>query len=550
MRHVEEQASPPPVVRTGAGAVRAAAAPDGVAGSVSAFLGIPFMAPPVGRLRFASPRPHPPWSGVRPSAGHRSAFLQPRRGLPPVTAPASAGTTAEDAVHANVWTPDVTGRRPVLVYVHGGGWEVGTAASPTFDGSRPAEHGDLVVVTFNYRLGPFGFGLHEHLTDPVTGLCANWGLQDQIALVEWVRTNIAAFGGDPENITLCGTSAGGAAVRQLALLPRLAGAIRRIVPISAAHVWTPVYALEPADARTAFEAVADRLGVDVPGLRTVDAERLLTVWHEYFAHVPAGRPKTSGRWYRGPVVDGRLIPGQDTHRPVPDLPTLSVVTATEGSFYTGAARPSPADGSELRAMVRDLLLKGRDDVGERLVDEVVDHYRVCAREAGLPSDPFALYTEIFGDAMFRHPIVRTAERAARESGAPNFLLHFEYEVHPPGHGSPHEATSPFLFGTHAIAQHREAFGDGPLERRVSATLMDLVASFAHDGAPRSEHAPRWPGFTPGEPSTMLLGSPDGPRIGALPKAAQLRIWDTAGWHPRSRGSGTAADPGAPGGLRR
>ncbi|MEU5340561.1 MULTISPECIES: carboxylesterase family protein [unclassified Streptomyces] len=545
MRHPRKARSPEPVVRVGAGALRGTAAgPDGGTGSVSAFLGVPFMAPPVGRLRFASPRPHPPWTGIRPCGEHRSAFLQPRRGLPPVTAPAPAGSTSEDAVHANVWTPDVAGRRPVLIYVHGGGWEVGTAASPTFDGARLAAHGDLVVVTFNYRLGPFGFGRHEQLTDPVTGLCANWGLQDQIALVEWVRTTITAFGGDPENITLCGTSAGGAAVWQLALLPRLHGAIRRIVPISAAHVWTPAYALEPEEARTAYEEVAGRLGVDVPGLRTVDAERLLTVWQEYFAQVPADGPARSGRWYRGPVVDGELIPDHDAHRPVPDLSALFVTTATEGAFYTAATRPRPADDTGLRAMVRDLLMKGLAGVPERLVDAAVGHYSACAREAGLASDPFSLYTEILGDAMFRHQIVRTAERSARESGAQSFLMHFEYAVHPPGFGSPHEATSPFLFGTHGIPQHREAFGDGPLERRVSATLTDLVASFAHDGVPRSEHAPRWPGFTPDRPSTMLLGSPDGPRIGAVPKAAQLLFWDTAAWHPQRRGrDGLGRRPG-------
>ncbi|MGW3205212.1 carboxylesterase family protein [Streptomyces sp. NPDC001135] len=532
MGHARE--TRPPEVRTRSGVLRGTVTgPAGGGARVCAFLGVPFMAPPVGPLRFASPRPCRPWAGTRPVTVLPPAFLQPA-GPGPVGAPAPVPVSAEDAVHANVWTPDVHGARPVLVYVHGGGWRAGSAASPTFDGARLAARGDLVVVTFNYRLGPFGFGRHEQLADPATGLCANWGLQDQVALVEWVRSTIAAFGGDPGNITLCGTSAGGAGVWQLALLPRLRGVIRRIVPISAAHVWAPAYGLEPDDARTAFDALADRLGVDVPGLRTVDAGKLLTVWEEYFTGAPQRHPVASGRCYRGPVVDGELVSGYDAHRPVPDLPTLTVTTATEGSFYTAAVLPHPVDDTELRTMVRAHLLQGRADVPGELVERAVRHYRARAREEGRADDAVSLYAEIVGDSLFRHQIVRLTERGARESRAPRFLLHFDYAVHPPAFGTPHEATAPFLFGTHGTPWHRGIFGDGPLERQVSATLMDLVSSFAHDGVPRSGLAPHWPAFTPDAPNALCLGSLAGPRIAALPKAAQLRFWDSAGWHPAPR----------------
>ncbi|MFB7653648.1 MULTISPECIES: carboxylesterase family protein [unclassified Streptomyces] len=526
----EETRSPAPVAHTAAGALRGTS--TGPDGRIAAFLGVPFMAPPVGALRFASPRPHPPWTGTRQALDPPPAFLQRRR-LSPVTAPAPVPATAEDAGYANVWTPDLHGRRPVLVYLHGGGWEVGGGSSPTLDGTRLAARGDLVVVTGNYRLGPLGFGRHEQLADPDTGRCANWGLQDQIALVEWVRSTVAGFGGDPENITLCGTSAGGSSVWQLALLPRLRGAIRRIVPISAGHVWAPAYCLDPDDARTAFDALADRLGVDVPGLRTVDAGKLLAAWEDYFAATPDGHPVPSGRCYRGPVIDGDLMPAYDVHRPVPDLPVLCVVTATEGSFHTAGVHPPPADGSALRSVVHAHLRKGRPGVSRDVAEEAVRYYRALAREEGRPSDPFSLYTEIVGDSLFRHQVVRLAERGARESEAPRYLLHFAYPVRPPGIGTPHEATAPFLFGTHGTEHHRRTFGDGPLERRVSATLVDLVASFARDGVPRSRLAPDWHRFTPDRADVMCLGEPAGPRVGALPKADQLRFWDTAGWHPRT-----------------
>lgn len=532
-----------PTAHTAAGALRGADRDAGGGRRVAAFLGVPYMAPPVGPLRFASPRPHPPWTGIRPALAYGPAYPQPS-GVAPATAPVRPSALSEDAAHANVWTPDVDGSRPVLIYLHGGGWQLGTASSPTFDGARLAAHGDLVVVTANYRLGPLGFGWHEGLADAETGRCANWGLQDQAALVEWVRSTIGSFGGDPENITLCGTSAGGSSVWQLALLPRLRGAIRRAVPISAGHVWTPIFAMERDDARDAFDAVAAGLGVDVPGLRTVEAEKLQAAWHAYVTAGPGGGPGASGRMYRGPVLDGDLVPAHDARRAVPDMPTLTLMTATEGSFYTAGGRPHPVDEAELHAMVRDLLLAGSTGVPRALVADAVGHYRAMARAEGRAEDPLSLYTEIHGDALFRHQNVRLAERGVRESEAPRYLLHFEYAVRPPGFGTPHEATSPFLFGTHGIPGHSGPFGDGPLERRVSATLMELVASFAHDGVPRSSHAPRWPAFTPGEPSTMLLGAVRGPRIAALPKAAQLEFWDSAGWHPRQLDrTGTA--PGRP-----
>ncbi|MFD5911508.1 carboxylesterase family protein [Streptomyces massasporeus] len=546
MGHVRE--TRPPVVRTPAGALRGTAAgPAGGDAPVHAFLGVPFMAPPVGPLRFASPRPVRPWTGTRPAAVLPPAFLQPG-GPGPVGAPAPAPVSSEHAVQANVWTPDVHGSRPVLVYVHGGGWRAGSASSPTFDGARLAARGDLVVVTFNHRLGPFGYGRHEQLADPDTGLCANWGLQDQAALVEWVRSAIAAFGGDPENITLCGTSAGGAAVWQLALLPGLRGVVRRLVLISAAHLWAPAYALEPDDARTALDVLADRLGVGVAGLRTVDADKLLAAWEDCFSGAPDHRPVASGRCYRGPVQDGELVPGPDVHRPVPDLPTLTVTTDTEGSFYTAGALPHPVDDTELRGMVRAHLLQGRADVPEQLADLAVGHYRARAREEGRAGDAVSLYAEIVGDSLFRHQIVRLTERGAVESKAPRYVLHFDHVVRPPSFGTPHEATAPFMFGTHGIPRHREIFGDGPVERQVSQTFMDLVSSFARDGVPRSEAVPCWPAFTVGDPRVLCLGGPAGPRITALPKAAQLEFWDTAGWHPAPdarSGPGRGAGGGGP-----
>lgn len=483
------------------------------------FRGVPYARPPVGPLRFASPRPPLPWRQVRDATRFAPAFTQ---NLDP--------DSREDALCANVWTPDTHGRRPVLVYIHGGGWQVGAGSLPTYDGSRLAARGDLVVVTFNYRLGPFGFGYHEDLTDDATGDCANWALQDQAALLRWVRENAEAFGGDPHNITLSGTSAGGASAWQLALRADVRSIVRRIVPISACHVWTPATSLTVPDARQAYEDLASRLGTTVRGLRAVPADAIRTTWNGLFAGAPAGRALGSGREYRGPVVDGRWMHGFDHQLPTPALPVLSVHTRTEGSFYTGPGSPiptpAPTDDASLREAVRGVLLKGAASVPDSLVDGCLDAYRAAAVADGLPLDPVSLWTDIWGDGLFRYLDIRLAERHARTGSAPGYLMEFAHPARAPWFGTPHEHTSPFLFGTYGIAENAPECGTGPGERGVSNAFVDAVASFARSGDPG------WPVFSPDRPSTLILGEPGGPRVAHPTKSRQLRFWDDSGWTPR------------------
>ncbi|WP_327742881.1 carboxylesterase family protein [Streptomyces europaeiscabiei] len=513
------------VVRTSAGPVAGERT-----GRVAAFRGIPYARPPLGELRFASPRPPAAWREVRDAVRFADVSFQssiPSRPVPPCS---------EDSLYANVWTPHTRGSRPVMVYIHGGGWQAGAGSMPAYDGARLAARADMVVVTFNYRLGVLGFGLHEDLTDPLTGDFANWGLQDQQALLRWVHANAAAFGGDPDNITVCGTSAGGASAWQLALLPGLRGLIRRIVSISPSHVTPPATALTPEDSRTVYRAVARRLGTTVAGLREVPAGALAAAWEEIFAPRPEDRIVTSGRWYRGPVVDGRTMPGPDHALPAPDVPVLSVHTSTEGSFYTGPASPqplpAPRDAVALRRAVRDVLRLVRPEAGDDLADACTLAYRDAARDAALPGDPLSLWTEIWGDALFRHQIVRSAERHARAGNSPLYAMEFAHPAPAPHFGTPHEATSPFLFGTHRLPQFAPVAGAGPVERLLSDILIDAVAAFARTSVPDTPNTCGWPPFTPDAPSTLVLGGPRIAEVTHTPKLAQLGFWDAVGWTPR------------------
>ncbi|WP_459722194.1 carboxylesterase/lipase family protein [Actinophytocola sp. KF-1] len=510
------------VVRTAAGLVAGERA-----GRLAVFRGVPYAQPPVGELRFASPRPVRPWHGVREA----TAFA------PPSYQTVLPGSS-EDGLYANVWTPDTRGARPVLVYIHGGGWRLGAGSDPNYDGARLADRGDLVVVNFNYRLGPFGWGQHEDLTDDRTGSCGNWGLQDQVALLHWVRENAAAFGGDPGNITLAGTSAGGASTWQLGLLPELRGIIRRIVPISACHVWSPATSLTPADARAAYATIAARLGTTVRGLREVPAVTLQNAWDTLFAGSPVQRVVDSGREYRGPVLDGRWLPAFDYQNHTQHVPVLSIHTSTEGAFYTAPdspqpdPRPVPGTDAELKVRIREFLEKGAVRVTDDQVDACVTAYRAAAEADGLPADPLSLWTEVWGDGLFRYQIVRLAERHARLGHSPLYLMEFAHPTRPPFSGTPHEATSKFLFATYGLPKNAAKFGDGPLEREVSDTFIDFVAAFARTGVPHADGAPAWPVFDPGLPSTMILGGAAVTRVARTPKVRQLEFWDSAGWVPK------------------
>src|SRR5208282_24558 len=222
------------------------------------FKGIPFAAPPVGARRWLAPEKPAPWTGTRDARRFGAAAPQNKLMLTALSAMVVDGEQSEDCLYLNVWTPALgSKRRPVMVWIHGGAFTIGSGSQTLYDGSVLARRGEVVVVTVNYRLGPLGFLRLADVTNGKIPASGSEGMLDQIAALEWVRDNIAEFGGDPGNVTIFGESAGGMSVGTLLAMPAARGLFHKAIPQSGAcHIGVPV-----ARANRTAERVLSRLRV-------------------------------------------------------------------------------------------------------------------------------------------------------------------------------------------------------------------------------------------------------------------------------------------------
>jgi para-nitrobenzyl esterase len=218
--------------------------------------GIPYAAPPIGELRWKPPAPSPSWSGVRDATGFSRQCMQ----APGMLSDRKLGFS-EDCLYLNVWTPQKSGTFPVMFWIHGGGLNDGAASIPMYFGNKLAQRGDVVLVSINYRLGPFGFySLREFAEENPHGSSGNYGLLDMVQALEWVRDNVANFGGDPENVTIFGESAGGRSVCSLIACPLAEGLFHKaIIESGGCGAWT----MDKCNAGA--ELFADSLGCNGPG---------------------------------------------------------------------------------------------------------------------------------------------------------------------------------------------------------------------------------------------------------------------------------------------
>jgi para-nitrobenzyl esterase len=397
-------------VLTTSGAVRGVPS-----GSVVAFKGIPYAAPPFGELRFAAPVPAPRWDGVRDCTSYGPTAPKPPYPAPVDLLLPEPVIPGEDVLSLNVWTPDPSaGGLPVLVWIHGGAFVNGSGAVPQYDGTAFARDG-VVLVTINYRLGVDGF---LHFDD---GGPANRGLLDQVAALEWVRDNIAAFGGDPADVTIAGESAGAMGVTTLLSMPRAAGLFRRVVAQSGAGH----HALTSGTARRVAGYLAERLGVapkrealaEVPIDDLVAAQRALSE-EAALGPDPArwGEIAANAMVYE-PVIDGDVLPAL----PITAIRAgagagVDVLAGTNTDEHTLFLVPNG-----LVDFVTDDLL-GLAVAGYGLdVEAAIGTYRALD-PAATPGD---LLVKIATDWFFRIPAIRLAEARAGGPGR-TFLYEFAW----------------------------------------------------------------------------------------------------------------------------
>lgn len=467
------------------------------AGEAIAFQGIPYGTAP----RFAPPGPVHAWSGVRDAAAPGPAAPQPPRPAAAFTHGELSGTD-EQCLSLNVFAPELGGRRPVFVWLHGGGFAIGHAAASLYSGVRLAADADAVVVTVNYRLGSLGWLGHPGLAAGPDAPAANWGLLDQIAALEWVQENIAAFGGDPGRVTLAGQSAGALSAMDLLVAPKAAGLFGRAVlqsPPLGDVAQAPALAFRWAEALS--EVAGGRGEFDAPRLRGLDAERIVAL-HEDVLEQPAFRGTRGGAL---PTVDLGSLPVSPVEVPgaSPDVDVLIGHTAQEGTFFFRAPwRPSPP-ADRIPGVVSHLCQTEEPDA-------VLDRYRERAVAAGAPRDPLSLLVDIATDAMVAEPLARWA--AARAGAVGERSVVHRYRVDHPGAGAElgatHTVEVPLLFGTWRDGGPGERLGgQAPGAGAVSAELVTAWSRFVHG------EDPGWPCVAPDRsaPDIRVFGTPSGSR---------------------------------------
>jgi para-nitrobenzyl esterase len=502
-----------PRVQTVSGAVEGEARTGHVA-----FLGIPYAAPPTGPRRFLAPAPPSPWTGVREAREFGPSAIQGESFAPGSRA---EGPTSEDCLFLNVYTPAIdAGRRPVLVFIHGGAFIVGSSSAPIYDGGPLAVSGDQVVVTFNYRLGVFGYLCLGELGER-WGATPNAGALDQIAALAWVKAHIDRFGGDPNNVTVFGESAGATSALHLMATPSAGGLFHRVIAESPSNALTLP---ERATGVRLAEEILSHLGLalaDSEKLRDLPAEAIRE------AQVKA-RSRPSGLFALCPVIDARTVPRQPR-----DVfaegggARVPLVIGTNRDEWNLFELPTPTDADPFPAVVSELQARGLPAPPEA-IQGLLDDYRKSRREHGLPHHDRALLRALLGDLRFRIPSIRFTEAHAGR-GLPTYAYLFTYESPAlrGALGACHALELPFVFGTlDAPLQDRFA-GKGKRVQALSMSMMRSWTTFARSGGPGG-HIPEgvWPPFEATERLTRIFDLTI--RTESAPLDAERRAWRRGG----------------------
>jgi para-nitrobenzyl esterase len=489
---------------------------------VCTFLGIPFAAAPSGTRRFQEARKPAGWCGTRRTLVHGAAAVQERVSAElaiPTAAMDVRAPLAEDCLYLNVWTRRVDdGARPVLVWLHGGSFLEGAASQAWYDGAALARSGDIVVVTVNYRLGALGWlYLPEREGIETT---ANAGLLDQVAALEWVRDSIAAFGGDPGNVTLAGQSAGARSVAALLASPRATGLFHKAVILSGA-----AHCLERDEAELLSERVLWHAGVranEPGGLLTLPALALAESSTRCFAEglTEALPPRTPRRF--APVRDGTTVTEQPLEAVAAGrtrhLPLLVGTVADEMRLAL------PFDARRETLDEAALVERLRGQVGE-ISASLVRAFRRAREQRAASAGLIDVYYAILGDWLYGRSSDELVEAHAAAGGS-GYRSIFARPSPVAGLGACHTIDLAFLFGSFEIPGMRAFSGSGVAVERLSGLLQRSLVAFMRTGSPALEQLPEWPAYEGARRCTMLWH--DEPRVEDDPFASERAAWRSAG----------------------
>jgi para-nitrobenzyl esterase len=486
----------------GQGEIQGKAASNGMV----AFKGIPYATPPVGELRYKPPLPPKRWMGTFEAFDYGKAAPQPADELEGI----SKSVQSEDCLTLNIWTPGVDdSRRPVMVWIHGGGWTSGSSRVPVYDGAALAKRGDVVVVTANYRLGPLGFLYLGGLGGQDYAQSGNLGLLDQTAALKWVGANISRFGGDPKKITIFGESAGSMSVCSLMGMPAAKGLFRRAIAESGA-----LNTIRSTDyAYSVTQRFMQKAGVtDLAGLKALSWQQIVQ------AETALMKEEFQSSTLFGPVIDGSVLP----------QPPLHAIAAGSAS---GVDLMNGTNLDEVRAWT--LQIPGLDTLSLKTVlpffpmlqsvmvpsvDAVEASYKSRRPDATEGDITMAVGT----DVLFRVPAIRVAEaQSAKQPGTWMYLFTWPSPVNK--HlGSCHSIELPFVFGNLSAPNVKKYIGDDP-PQELADIMQDTWTAFARTGNPNNESVPSWKAYDDKTRATMILNVQ--PSSKNDPYSEDRQVWD-------------------------